>query len=527
MRRALSIVLFVVFVTASFAQDTLCPSAVARRTKSYLIADCSPNDTSFLKEQGRQAGLDLGIAVLANRIPTDSKLVTPKPSEKLLKKGISALQLPIDDKQTEFAVYHSEFFNQPAYINVMQIGEELITYRTTEKVGDINLFYGCIRGAYGTRKSAHPKNSCVNIFLDTPQRTLLPDFELQNQMAQAEAMKLAKTDYPLLIFNDLKSYAHNRKGDTAIVHLLDTMRKYNPDKMLQADLLTPDSKQYLSRVNENQLWNESMRTKIVETLTERQTYYRQQQMPWMIGNFQIQLADKYKSATPMEELEWFLSKAAAFDAGFGLDYSLETMKQHGLHEAFIHTIRAWETLRLGNAFSHGQKERMKDPYGDWHVLQVDDTTYRLFEQQISRRYPMERSLYACDTCKHQGELIGNWIWKPAYSSPMILIVKVEGKGSIENLCLLTTYGKITFPCTVLAGQYLIYDPDRSDTALVTDANYNTVAEIKPTGFEPVLGMEETPITASCTLKSEGKKVPEVSIRYISRGTPETLILTQP
>ena len=84
----------------------------------------------------------------------------------------------------------------------------------------------------------------------------------------------------------------------------------------------------------------------------------------MIGNFQINLADKNRKATTMEELEWFLSKAAAFDAGFGLDFSAETMRKHGFTDEMLLTINNWETLRLANAFSEEQKEAFKDPYGD-------------------------------------------------------------------------------------------------------------------------------------------------------------------
>ena len=306
MKKTLTIVCLLLCTVFCFAQEPF----LSRSTKSYLIADGNPKDTAFLKGKCRQAGLDMGLSVLANRIPTDSKLVTPKPSEHLLKQGVLQLQLPIDDEQTEFAVYYSELFDQPATINVLQIDDELITYRSTEKTGEIHIFYRCKRGAFGTRKAAHSKNAIVYKLWDTPERTFLPDLETQDQMAQAAAKKIAKTDYPILIFNDLISYSYNSLGDLAIGHFLDTMHKYNPDKLLQADLLTPMSSQYLSRINENQFWNESMRTKIVETLTEKQAFYNKLQMPWMIGNFQIRLADKNRKATSMEELEWFLSKAA-------------------------------------------------------------------------------------------------------------------------------------------------------------------------------------------------------------------------
>ena len=525
MRRGLAFICLLLCGVVAFAQEMVdsLPTPL-RSTKSYLIADYNPKDTAFLKEKCRQADLDLGLLVLANRIPTDSKLVAPKPSIHLLKQGILHLQLPIDDSQTEFAVYHSELFDQPANINVLQIDDELITYRTTEKTGNIHLFYNCVRGAFGTKKSYHGKNATVYKLWDTPERTLLPDLETQDQMASAEAKKLAKTDYNLLIFNDLKSYAYNDQGDLAIGHFLDTMHKYNPNKLLQADLLTPISWHYLSRINENQLWNESMRNKIVETLAEKQAFYRRSQIPWMIGNFQIHLTDKNRRATTLEELEWFLSKAAAFDAGFGLDFNAETMQKHGLTNEMMNTIHNWEALRLSGVFSEEQKEQFKDPYGNWHLQQVDDTTYWLFEQQISRQYLCKPNLYRCDTCQYWGSMHGNWSWRSHYNSPLSFVVKVDGKGSISNLCIISPYGRITFPGTIKAGQYLIFDLNQMGYACITDLNYNTIEIIKPTGNPLRLQEGENLVSIECPFVGEGKTLPEVMVRYITINQPETIIV---
>ena len=500
MKRALTIIMLFLYGTVSFAQDSLCLPNVTRSTKSYLIADGNPKDTAYLKGKCRQAGLDLGLQVLANRIPTDSKHVTPKPSIHLLKQGTLRLLLPIDETQTEFAVYHSELFATPAIINVLQIDDELVIYRSTEEVGDIHLFYGCVRGAFGTRRSPHSKEATVYKLWDTPERSLLPDLELQDQMAQAQAKKLSKTTYDLLIFNDLKSYAYNNQGESAIGHFLDTMHKYNPDKLLQADLLTPNSKRFLSRINENRLWNASMRTKIVETLTERQEYYRNNQMPWMIGNFQIHLADKNRQATSMEELEWFLSKAAAFDAGFGLDFSVETMRKHGLTNIMLNTIRTWETLRLSHAFSDKMKEALKDPYGDWHIKK-DGDDFLLYPQHNSRRY------YCNLTDDH-------WEWNSPYTSPFALSIAVEGKGSISNLAIRTPNGVLHFSCSIKAGQYLIYDFEGS--ACITDLNYNKTGDVTAEGVS-LLHEGISEVSFTCEVKTEERKKPEVTIRYYTHG----------
>ncbi len=502
MKKSVTIICLLLCGVLSFAQDPF----VSRSTKSYLIAEYNPKDTSFLQEKCRQAGLDLGISVLANRIPTNSRLVSPKPSPHLLKQGTLQLQSSIDDNQIEIAVYLSPLFDQPQNINVIQIDDELIVYRTTEASTFFHLLHHCKRGAFGTKATSHAKNAVVYKLWDTPERALLPDLEVQNQMAQAEAKRWAKTNSPLLIFNDLKSYALNELGDEAIGLFLDTMHKYNPGKLLQADLLTPSSKQYLSRVNENQYWNESMRTKIIETLTEKQVFYHDNQMPWMIGNFNIHLADKNRKATSMEELEWFLSKAAAFDAGFGLDFSAEAMRKHGLTNIMLNTIKIWETLRLSQAFSDDIKETLKDPYCDWHIKRDKDSTFLLYPQHNSRRY-------YCNLYNDQ------WEWNSPYTSRFALCITVEGKGSISNPVVRTLNGILEFPCTIKAGQYLIYDFEGN--ACITDFNYNKIANVYALG-ESFLDEGISEVTFSCEVKMEERKKPEVNVRYYTHGHAKEL-----
>ena len=507
MKRILAILLLLLCVTVAFAQESDTVAAQLRSTKSYLIVDGTEKDTAFLKAKCRQAGLDLGLSVLANRIPTNSRLVAPKPSEHLLKQGILQLQLPMNDSQDEFAVYLSDLFDIPSTINVLQIEDELITYRTMETTGSIHLLYNCTRGAFGTKPSAHPKNAPVFKLWDTPERTLLPDLKLQDQMAQTTAKKLAKTDYPVLIFNDLKSYTHNNIGDLAIGHFLDTIRKYNPDKLLQGDLLSPASSLYLTRINDNELWNETMRTKIVESLASKQESYNSNQMPWMIGNFQIILADKNRKATTLEELEWFLSKAAAFDAGFGLEANAEVLRKHGLTDAMMNAISLWESLRLDSMFSEAQKEAFNDPYGNWH-LEKGDSTYLLYPQHISRRY----------FCNFTDDI---WEWNSPYASRFALQIAVEGKGSISELEFRTENGILLFPCSLKAGQHLFYGFD--GTARITDQNYNTVEEIVPQGVS-VLPEGRSEVVFRCNVKPEGNKRPAATVRFLTRGEAESIPL---
>lgn len=250
-----------------------------------------------------------------------------------------------------------------------------------------------------------------------------------------------------------------------------------------------------------------MRTKIVETLTQKQNFYQEQQMSWMIGNFPIILADKNRRATTLEELEWFLSKAAAFDAGFGLDVNAETLRKHGLTDEMLNTINIWETLRLDSVFSEAQKETFKDPYGNWHI-EKSDSTYLLYPQHISRQY----------FCNYYDD---RWEWSSPYKSRFALQIAVEGKGSISELEIRTPNGILYLPCTVMAGQYLIFGFDGA--AYITDSNYNTVEEVFPRGVS-FLDEGSNEVAFSCEVLPEGKKQPMVSLRFLTRGEPETLDL---
>lgn len=471
-------------------------------SKSYLCNEYDAKDAAFVSEKCRQAGLDMPRYVLANRITATA----PLNIDNLLKQGELKLQLPLDATQTEFAVYHSGLFNQPAYLNVLLIDEELVTYRSQETIGNIHVFYGCTRGAFGTKKAAHRNNAFTFKLWDHPDHTLVPTPEAQDQMVSKEAKKCAKSDAPILIFNDLKSYAYNGLDDWAITRMLDTMQSHNPGKMLQADQLTHGSWHYLTRVNDNTLWNIAQRNTMAETLAGKQAYYRGNLMPWMIGNFQIHLADKYRKATTLEELEWFLSNAAAFDAGFGLDFSAETMRKHGITDAMLNTINIWESLRLAGAFSEAQKEAFKDPYGNWHIEKGNDAAYLLYPLHISRGY----------LCNLSDD---NWQWNSPYASRFALRIEVEGKGSISELEIRTPNGILYLPCTLKARQCLVYNFD--GTAYITDANYKTIKEVEAQGVSR-LDEGTSEVTFRCETKKEENKTPQVTVRFFTRGDAERI-----
>ena len=82
---------------------------------------------------------------------------------------------------------------------------------------------------------------------------------------------------------------------------------------------------------------------------------------------------------------------------------------------------------------------------------------------------------------------------------------------------------LSFPCTIKAGQYLIYDFE--GTACITDLNYNKLGDVTAEGVS-VLDEGVSEVTFTCKVKTEERKKPDVAIRYYTHGKAQK-IKTQP
>ena len=73
---------------------------------------------------------------------------------------------------------------------------------------------------------------------------------------------------------------------------------------------------------------------------------------------------------------------------------------------------------------------------------------------------------------------------------------------------------LRFPYTLKAGQYLFYEFD--GTAYITDSNYNKIKEIETQGIVR-LNEGNSEVSFTCNAKTEERKTPHVTVRFITRG----------
>ena len=211
-------------------------------------------------------------------------------------------------------------------------------------------------------------------------------------------------------------------------------------------------------------------------------------------------------------MEWALAEAAGFDGGYAMNIGVKTLRRHGQIDQLLTAIKQWDRLREKQCFTQEQKERLKDPATEWHLEQQSEGVYALYPLSISKHFH-------CMLGELQPGQPGgaDWSVSSPYAGTYAFRLKVEGDGSIENPRFMTEKGTISFPCRIQEGQYLLYGFDGK--AVVTDKNFNTLTQVTPEGSSELL-TGDTHVAFSC--EKEADTDPEVIVRFIARGTPETI-----
>lgn len=221
--------------------------------------------------------------------------------------------------------------------------------------------------------------------------------------------------------------------------------------------------------------------------------------PW----HRVSLAAKRQSCTSIEELERIMVEAVGNDTDYGIFIDRHALSHYGRLDELLRLMRDWGRLRRWDCLTESHKEALRDPYSEWHLEPADDTTYHLYQQYSSRRY-------FCDFEHDQ------WKWNSPCASRFALRIAVQGEGAVSELCLKTPNGELRFPCTLQAGQFLLYGFDGK--AYITDLNYNTLEEVYPQGAS-FLPEGRSEVSFSCEVHPQ-KRSPEVQLRYVVREKPE-------
>ncbi|MBL7809316.1 MAG: hypothetical protein JNN28_15970 [Saprospiraceae bacterium] len=322
-----------------------------------------PNSKAGLKacvQKAEKRGISLGTHTLSNFINTEDAYVSPVPDKRLAKTGSSVLSQAIYATQKDIPVDQPDFFNQMDNntLHGVQIGEEIIRYgRVSEQAPWMLL--DCERGAFGTRATAHAKGATAFKLTDHAYQVFLGDAALNKEIAENVADLFNETGVRMLDFDGLEGAHSTGLGNYGEALFAQAWYdRLNSDLKSHFVLGASRSGHYFwhlySRMNWGEPWYAGFRESQTEYRMLNQKYFKRNLMPGMLGWF------KFTAGTTLEDIEWLMTRSAAYNAGFCLVMDLPAAEGNGMCNKLLETIRLWESARLKGQFPVRVCERMKD-----------------------------------------------------------------------------------------------------------------------------------------------------------------------
>ena len=425
-------------------------------------------------ERAQERGVQLGIYAQTDAISLNDPYFSPRYYPRLRRSGKVTLFHDIDAEQGAFAVDLNEVFNQPSSLNLLLVEGEMIAYGTMEPAQESVILYRCARGAYGTVASEHGMEAEAYKLWDSPGRFVAPDGSLRDSVRWHLTQRIEAAGLPFVCYSDAPGT--NRVDGTV-------------------------------RVRQVEAWEQEREAFRANTAAEAAP-----DAAWSLGWYGIHASEGRQPATTLEELEWFLSKAAAFDAGYGLVIDRAAVQRHGLLDRMMALVKAWNTVRDAGILTDEQKEELKDPYQDWHLEPYGEDSFLLYPIRLSRGY-------RCNLTQN-GPFGEEWIWKASENHSVAVSIEVRGKGELRQPVLTIGADTLQVPCTVKAGQVLRCGFD--GVARIMDADDHLVKEFV-LGMVPVLAMGEPVVWFGGEARGTGK-YPEVIVRYQTRDMPIPLLV---
>jgi len=411
-------------------------------------------------DKAKAAGLHFGIHTLTNFINTNDPYITPIPDDRLSITGSSVLIKAIDAQQKEIEVASPEYFNEQKNNNLhtVKIGKELIRYREVSQTPPYILL-DCQRGAFGTSASTHPAGAVAGKLLDHSYNVFFPNLDMQREVAKNLADLMNETGVDHLDFDGHEGGLGSGQGDYAV----ELFAKDVYDQVRHEFICgTSISKTFYwhqgSYYNWGEPWYGGFKESMQQYRIDNQGLFDRNYMPHMLGWYLL------GEQTTLSEMEWMLSRAAGYNAGFAMVARPKALRTNLLTPILLDAIREWETARTSQAFTPAQQELLKNPNNEFHLEKTSDSTWNLHQFALSPvfvRQKLERQ---------PGEPTHTiWNYKQEWpSQPLQFRLSLVGnQGSAGQFKLIIDqYNEIELPVTLNAGESLVCD--RSTTLRIYD-----------------------------------------------------------
>jgi hypothetical protein len=416
-----------------------------------LISEQFPNGREGMRqivEKAKAKNIHVGVHTLTNFITTNDPFVTSDANSGLMAAGVSLLEKDINETTTEIVVDGFEYFAQVSTLNSVLIGNEIIRYQevTTEKPYTL---INCVRGAYDTKPATHKKGDQVKKLMDFPYRTFFPDWQMQDQLIQNMADFFNETGVSHMDFDGHEGACYTGRGDYAINYFADEfLKKVNHLVINGSSNINHFYWNNNSYINCGEPWYASFRESQSEHRFKLQPFFERNYMPNMLGWFLV------NADTRVEDVEWMMSVAAGYNAGYALVVRYNAYKNNPDMDRIIETIVLWEEAKRLGIFSPEQRFRLKNTGNDFSLKKVAGNEWAL--QNFDKfKFEHRRKILQPGEPTHS-----DWEFENNYDSqPLHLHLLITGdEALVENIEIeVDNFFKVNIPASLKKGQSVVWD----------------------------------------------------------------------
>ena len=419
-----------------------------------LNPDQFPNGKDGLKncvDKAHAAGLYLGMHTLTNFINTNDPYVSPAPDKRLSVTGSSTLTKSIDAEQNTIEVASPEYFNDEKGNNLhtVKIGSELIRYKSVSSTAPYILL-DCQRGAFGTVQSAHLAGESVGKLFDHSYNVFFPNLDMQREVAKNITKLMNETGVDHLDLDGHEGALASGQGDYALeLFAKDVYDQVKHDFIIGTSLSKTFYWHIGSYYNWGEPWYGGFKESMQQYRIDNQGLFDRNYMPHMLGWYLL------AENTTLPEMEWMLSRAAGYNAGFAMVARPAALRKNSQSNLLLDAIREWEMARNGNAFSKAQQEALKNPKNEFHLKKRDEGKWTLHQYAMSPVFTREKFERQPGEPTHTTWNL-QYPWK---EQPLQFRMQITGEtGSVKNIKMqIDKYKELLFPVELAFGESLVCD----------------------------------------------------------------------
>jgi len=317
-------------------------------------------------------GIVLGGHTLSAFIHQHDKFVTPVPHNKLLAVNLTTLTKDITEEDTDIYIKDANNYAKKSVLNYIRIGEELIKFTSFDS--ETKCLKDCTRGVCNTAISAHSAGEEVCRLADHGYATLFPNIELQREMAENLGNATVACGIRRLSFDGLEGCYQTKAGEYALAKFVKTVFDITGnDFTCDASTSTHYLWHALCYANWGEPWCDTARRGgMYMNRVNHIPFFKRNLIPLMMGWYAIYAADRRFEATTPENMEFMLSRSAAFDAGLAITVQSDAAKQHGMLGDYLDMAKMWGEFRHEADIPEDILHEMQYEDTNWHLEKADD-----------------------------------------------------------------------------------------------------------------------------------------------------------